>query len=213
MSEFDHIKHDHADFLKGELNEFLSDPMLMFKKWYQTAHEKNCPSPHAMSISTVDENGQPSSRTVYLKEILEEGFVFYTNYQSKKGQNLANNPKIAALFFWGCTEQQVRIEGEVVKVPEELSDDYFASRPRISQIGAWASEQSSEIENREVLEEKVKFYEKKFPNKVPRPPHWGGYLIQPKYLEFWQGRLGRLHDRICYQLDKNQKWEITRIAP
>ena len=212
MDEFDHIKNNHSDFLKGELKDYLSDPMLMFKRWYQGAHEHNCASPHAMSISTVDANCQPSSRTVYMKELMEEGIVFYTNYNSKKGKDLEINPKIAALFFWDCTEQQVRIEGEVEKVPEELSDDYFASRPRISQIGAWASEQSSEIENREALEERVAFFEKKFPNVVPRPPHWGGYLIKPHYFEFWQGRLGRLHDRICYTKTGND-WSIKRISP
>ena len=212
MSHLDHTRNDHSDFLKGELNDYLSDPMLMFKKWYQIAHEKNCASPHAMSISTVNENGQPSSRMVYMKEILEEGFIFYTNFNSKKGVNLSKNPKISALFFWGCTEQQIRIEGEVEIIPEELSDDYFASRPRVSQIGAWASEQSSEIENRQTLEDRVAHFENKYPNTVPRPPHWGGYLIKPTYFEFWQGRLGRLHDRICYTL-KAKDWIISRIAP
>jgi len=212
MSGLDHIKNDHSDFLKRELKNYLSDPLLMFKKWYQEASEKNCASPHAMSISTVSQSGQPSSRTVYMKELLEEGIVFYTNYNSKKAQDLAHNPKIAALFFWDCTEQQVRIEGVVEKVPKELSDDYFASRPRISQIGAWASEQSQEIEGRETLEERVGYFEKKFPNTVPRPQHWGGYLIKPHYFEFWQGRLGRLHDRICYTLSEN-KWLVKRIAP
>lgn len=212
MSNFDEIRNDHSDFLKGELNNYLSNPMLMFKKWYQGAHENNCASPHAMSISTVSVNGQPSSRTVYMKEILEEGFIFYTNYNSKKGHNLAQNPKIAALFFWDCNEQQVRIEGEVEKIPAELSDDYFTSRPRVSQIGAWASEQSSQIDSRKSLEERVLFFEKKYPNSVPRPPHWGGYLIKPTYFEFWQGRLGRLHDRICYSLESNI-WVTNRIAP
>ena len=212
MANIDNIRNDHSDFLKGELKDYLSDPMLMFKKWYQGAHEHNCASPHAMSISTVDANGQPSSRTVYMKELMEEGIVFYTNYHSKKAKDLELNPKIAALFFWDCTEQQVRIEGVVEKVPPELSDDYFASRPRVSQIGAWASEQSSEIENREELEKRVAFYEQKFPNTVPRPPHWGGYLIKPHYFEFWQGRLGRLHDRICYTL-VDGVWQTKRISP
>lgn len=198
MSHLDHTRNDHSDFLKGELNDYLSDPMLMFKQWYQAAHEKNCASPHAMSISTVNNDGQPSSRMVYMKEIIEEGFIFYTNFTSRKGNNLEGNPNIAALFFWGCNEQQVRIEGKVEKVPSEISDDYFASRPRVSQIGAWASEQSTEIENRQTLEDRVAHFEAKFPSKVPRPPHWGGYLIKPAYFEFWQGRLGRLHDRICY---------------
>jgi len=203
---------DHSDFLKGELTDYLPNPLLMFKKWFQAATENNCASPNAMSICTVSVNGQPSSRIVYMRDVLEEGFIFYTNYKSKKGQDLELNPKISALFFWDCNEQQVRIEGEVEKVPTEISDDYFASRPRISQIGAWASDQSTEINNRQTLEDNVKFFEAKYPNTVPRPPHWGGYIIKPSYFEFWQGRLGRLHDRICYDLNNND-WCITRVAP
>ena len=211
-SNINNTHNDHSDFLKGELKDYLNDPMLMFKKWYQDVHEKNCASPNAMSIATVNQKGQPSSRTVYLKEVLEEGFVFYTNYNSKKGQNLLQNPNIAVLFFWDCNEQQVRIEGTAEKAPKELADDYFATRPRVSQIGAWASEQSSEIESRQTLEERVAYFEAKFPNTVPRPEHWGGYLIKPNYFEFWQGRLGRLHDRICYTLE-NDNWNISRVAP
>ena len=153
-----------------------------------------------------------SMEITYLKEILEEGFVFYTNYNSKKGKNLLQNPNIAALFFWDCNEQQVRIEGTAIKASSQLADDYFASRPRVSQIGAWASEQSSEIDDRQVLDARVAHFQAKFPDKVPRPEHWGGYLIKPTYFEFWQGRLGRLHDRICYSLQNNQ-WHITRVAP
>jgi len=212
MSNTEHSKNKHSDFLKGELTDYASNPLLMFKKWYQEAYDQNCASPNAMSVCTVSQNGQPSSRTVYMREVLEEGFIFYTNYNSKKGRNLANNPKVSALFFWDCNEQQVRVEGEAEKIPTELSDDYFAARPRVSQIGAWASEQSSEIESRQTLEERVKFFEAKFPNTVPRPPHWGGYIIKPTYFEFWQGRLGRLHDRICYTA-KNNDWSITRVAP
>jgi len=212
MSKQDHTPGKHADFLKGELTDYLSNPLLMFKKWYQEAHNQNCASPNAMIICTVSPDGQPSSRTVYMRDILEEGFIFYTNYNSKKGRNLTSNPKISALFFWDCNEQQVRIEGEVEKIPTELSDDYFESRPRVSQIGAWASEQSSEIESRQTLEDRVKFFEEKYPDTVPRPPHWGGYIIKPTYFEFWQGRLGRLHDRICYEF-KSNNWSTTRIAP
>lgn len=208
----DKTRNDHSDFLKGELKDYLANPLLMFQKWYQTAHEENCPSPHAMVISTVSKNGQPSSRVVYMKELLEEGLIFYTNYLSRKGEELAENSKISVLFFWQEVEQQIRIEGTVSKVDPILSDDYFNSRPRISQIGAWASEQSQEIESRTSLEERVAFFESKYPNVVPRPPHWGGYLINPNYFEFWQGRLGRLHDRICYnKIEKD--WTIKRIAP
>lgn len=212
MDHLDKTRNDHSDFTHGELSDYLPDPMLMFQKWYQGAHEKQVPSPHAMAISTVNSNGQPSSRMVYMKELLEEGIVFYTNYKSRKGHDLEENQKISVLFFWQNTEQQVRIEGTVQKVDEMLSDEYFASRPRISQIGAWASEQSQTIENRDALEARVAQYEKKFPNQVPRPPHWGGYLIVPNYFEFWQGRLGRLHDRICYQKEKNS-FKISRISP
>ena len=212
MDHLDKTRNDHSDFSHSELNDYLSDPMLMFQKWYQGAHEKQVPSPHAMIISTVNASGQPSSRVVYMKELLEEGLVFYTNYKSKKGKDLLENQKVALLFFWQGTEQQVRIEGTVEKVDTQLSDDYFASRPRISQIGAWASEQSSTIESRAVLEKRVADFEKKFPNSVPRPPHWGGYIVKPNYFEFWQGRLGRLHDRICYRKADNS-YKITRISP
>ncbi|MFD1552855.1 pyridoxamine 5'-phosphate oxidase [Putridiphycobacter roseus] len=212
MDHLDSTRNDHKDFLKGSLEQFLPNPLLMFQKWYQTAFEKNCPSPHAMVISTVSAIGQPSSRVVYMKEVLEEGLVFYSNYKSKKGRDLESNPHISALFFWEVTEQQVRLEGKVIKIAPEMSDAYFASRPRISQIGAWASHQSETIQNRAALELLVEEFEAKYPNEVPRPPHWGGYLIEPHYFEFWQGRLGRLHDRICY-VRKGEDWEIKRIAP
>ncbi len=212
MDHLDKTRNDHSDFSKGELKNYLKDPMLMFQKWYQEAHEKNVPSPHAMIISTVNADQQPSSRVVYMKEILEEGLIFYTNYNSRKGMDLLVNQKIGVLFFWGETEQQVRIEGTVMKVDPSISDDYFASRPRLSQIGAWASEQSKIIKNRETLEDRFSYFEAKFPNEVPRPPHWGGYLITPHYFEFWQGRLGRLHDRICYRKVEND-YDIERISP
>ncbi|MCB9223905.1 MAG: pyridoxamine 5'-phosphate oxidase [Crocinitomicaceae bacterium] len=201
------------DFKKGKLEGFKhEDPMLFFKEWYQEAHEHDCADPHAVVLSTVSTDGQPSSRMVYMREMLEEGIIIYTNYLSKKGGNILKNPKVAALFYWDCVERQVRIEGVAEKVDKSISDDYFANRPRISQIGAWASEQSSEIDSRETLEERVKHFENKFPNEVPRPPHWGGYLIKPHYFEFWQGRLGRLHDRLCYTKDGND-WRKSRIAP
>ncbi len=212
MDHFDKTRNDHSDFLKGELNNYLADPILMFQKWYQLAYEKNCPSPNAMVISTVNQNGQPSSRIVYMKELIEEGLIFFTNYNSKKGEEIALNSKVGGLFFWENNEQQVRIEGVASKIDPIISDDYFNSRPRISQIGAWASDQSQDIKNRVSLEERVAFFEKKYPNIVPRPPHWGGYIIKPNYFEFWQGRLGRLHDRICYTQFENN-WKIKRIAP
>lgn len=209
----DEMRNKRNDFTKGNLDQVKHpDPFLFLGEWYREAHEKNCPDPHAFVLGTVSETGQPSSRIVYMRELLEEGIIFYTNYLSRKGKEAANNEKVSALFYWDCTERQVRIEGTVEKIDPQLSDDYFAARPRISQIGAWASEQSSEIPDRATLDERVEYFEKKFPEVVPRPPHWGGYLIKPHYFEFWQGRLGRLHDRICYE-KQNDGWRIFRISP
>lgn len=208
----DKTRNERSDFSKGNLDDAKhADPMLFFSEWYREAHEKNCADPHAVVLSTAL-NNQPSSRIVYMRDLLEEGFVIYTNYLSRKGTQIDANNKVSALFYWDCTERQVRIEGTIEKIDALISDDYFASRPRISQIGAWASDQSQEIPDRKTLEEKVKFYEEKFPNKVPRPPHWGGYLIRPNYFEFWQGRVGRLHDRICYE-KQGSAWRIYRISP
>lgn len=206
-------KHiDRSDFLKGKMDGARADePMKMFSLWYQEASEKNCADPHAMVIST-SLDGKPSSRIVYMRNLVEEGFVFYTNYKSRKGTEIMTNPFVSALFYWDCVERQVRVEGKVEKVDPQLSDDYFSNRPRISQIGAWASDQSSRIQSREELESRVAHFEQKFPNEVPRPPHWGGFILVPEYIEFWQGRLGRLHDRICFQKQGND-WEIYRIAP
>lgn len=205
-----HIKR--SDFLKGELKgvEF-ADPMKMFSVWYQEMIEKNCPDPHAVVFTTASVEAFPASRVVYLRELVEEGFIIYTNYLSRKGTEVAENKNVALLFYWECLERQVRVEGVVEKVDPLISDDYFAGRPRISQIGAWASEQSSVIADRKTLEDRVAFFEKKFPTSVPRPPHWGGFLIKPSYFEFWQGRLGRLHDRICFE--KENDWQSYRIAP
>lgn len=207
-------KHiDRSDFLKGRLEGALSDePMKMFSTWYQEASEKNCADPHAMVISTAFDN-RPSSRIVYLRNLVEEGFVFYTNYESRKGTQISDNSNVSALFYWDCAERQVRVEGKVEKVDPQLSDDYFSGRPRISKIGAWASNQSRRIDSREELEARVKHFEEKFPNEVPRPPHWGGFILKPEYVEFWQGRLGRLHDRICFEKKSDNEWDIFRIAP
>lgn len=216
MEEFiTNLRNDHKDFTKGSLDDQLKnvDPMLLFQQWYKEAYEKNCGEPHKMVVSTVNTNMQPSSRIVYMKEIIEEGFVFYTNYESQKGRELAANPKISALFYWDCLERQVRIEGKAIKIPPEMSDDYFASRPRGSQIGAWASRQSNIIESRAHLEQAYAEIEQKFDGQlVPRPPFWGGYVIEPTQLEFWQGRTSRLHDRICFT-KKDMDWHVTRKNP
>ncbi len=205
--------HERSDFLKGELGGVKhNDPMKLFSSWYQEAIEKSCADPHAVVLTTATKDGKPSSRIVYMRDLVEEGFIIYTNYKSRKGAEITDNPNAALLFYWDCCERQVRIEGLVEKVDPLISDDYFESRPRISKIGAWASEQSYEIADRKTLEDRVAFFEKKFPNKVPRPPHWGGFIIRPQYTEFWQGRLGRLHDRICFEKD-GENWKTFRIAP
>ncbi len=178
MKEFvTKLRDDHTDFDSGKLEDDIKsvDPMLLFHKWYEDAYERNCSEPHAVTISTVDSDLQPSSRTVYMKELLEEGIVFYTNYNSQKAMDIAGNPKVSALFYWDCLERQVRLNGVAEKIPNEMSDDYFNSRPRGSQIGAWASQQSEEISDRNALENAYKEIEKRFEGKdVPRPDFWGG---------------------------------------
>lgn len=219
MKEFiEYLRDDHSDFNKGSLDDQVkvSDPLLLFHKWYQEAFEKNCADPHAMVISTVNTDMQPSSRTVFMKELVEEGLIFFTNYNSQKGKEMIANPKVSILFYWDCLERQVRIHGEAKKAPKEISDDYFASRPRGSQIGAWASHQSDEIDSRELLEKSFQEAEEKFKGKkVPRPDFWGGFLIKPTYFEFWQGRPNRLHDRICFEKTNksNPSWNVIRKNP
>jgi pyridoxamine 5'-phosphate oxidase len=167
-----------------------------------------------MAIATVDENGHPSVRVVYMRDISEKGLVFYTNYNSNKGKNLSNNPFISVNFFWVELDRQIRFTGKVVKVSSKASDAYFAKRPRESQIGAWASKQSSILASREELTDHFKHFEEKYKGMdIPRPPHWGGFLIQPEEIEFWQGRPMRLHDRIIFYRDKNRKWSKKRLAP
>jgi len=166
-------------------------------------------------LATVDAAGKPSARVVLLKDVSASGFTFFTNYNSRKGRELAQHPYAAITFFWPALERQVRIEGKVVKVAPEISDSYFHSRPKGSQIGAWASPQSSEIESREVLEENDRELTAKFKSAdvIPRPGHWGGYQLQPERLEFWQGRPNRLHDRLVYEQSEGKGWQIKRLAP
>lgn len=188
-------------------------PFLQFAKWFEEAVGSQLIDNNAFTLSTSDKKGHISSRILLLRDAREDGFVFYTNYNSHKGRQMADNPNVALNFFWAPLERQVRIEGVVEKLSSDESDQYFASRPRASQIGAWASDQSETIKNRVFLEQRVKDLEEQFKDKeVPRPPHWGGYIVKPSLVEFWQGRPGRLHDRIVYHKE-GDTWRLERLSP
>jgi pyridoxamine 5'-phosphate oxidase len=194
--------------------DLAENPILQFEQWMQQAVKAEVPEPTAMSVATVDKLNQPSLRTVLLKAVDERGFVFCTNYESRKGQELAENSNAALLFFWKELERQVCIRGLTLKIPAEESDAYFKVRPVGSQLGAWVSKQSSVVENREVLEKKFHELEKKYSGQhVPLPPNWGGYVVVPVTLEFWQGRVNRLHDRFRYTKQADGVWKIERLSP
>ncbi len=188
------------------------DPMQQFGIWMVEAIHAQVPEPTAMSLATVGANGRPSGRIVLLKGVDPKGFVFFTNYQSRKGQELAANPVAALTFMWKELERQVRIEGSVEKVSQEESAAYFATRPLGSRIGAWASPQSEVIANRAWLEERWNALTQQYGEEPPLPPHWGGYRVLPDHLEFWQGRRSRLHDRIAYSRE-GERWKVSRLAP
>jgi pyridoxamine 5'-phosphate oxidase len=189
-----------------------ADPLRFFHRWFDEALAAGVAEPNAMTLATV-EDAQPAARIVLLKGLDERGFVFYTNYESRKGQEMATNPRAALVFWWQELERQVRIEGTVERVAESESDAYFASRPRGSRLGAWASDQSRPIADRSVVEEKLARAERRYDGEtVPRPPHWGGYRVVPTLLEFWQGRPNRLHDRLEYTLSP-EGWTVQRLAP
>jgi pyridoxamine 5'-phosphate oxidase len=203
------------DFTKQTLDikDVHPDPVLQFEKWFKEAVDSKVNEPNAMGISTVSTEGKPSSRIVLLRNFSNEGFIFYTNYDSKKGTDISKNPHAALLFFWPELERQVRIEGTLQKQSPEESTRYFNSRPRESKLGAWTSEQSKPISDRSVLDKAYEENAKKFPgNEVPRPEYWGGYVLIPDSFEFWQGRASRLHDRILYT-SENKKWKIQRLSP
>ncbi|MDR0801397.1 pyridoxamine 5'-phosphate oxidase [Fluviicola sp.] len=208
------IRNDHHQFDQGKLEEhFGNEPFKLLSCWLREAIEKPTTEPNAMIVSTIGLDGFPRSRVVYWKELLEEGIVFYTNYLSDKGKAIEANPKIHALLYWPEMERQISISGLAEKIPAEMSDAYFESRPRGSKLGAWASHQSELLASREELEERVVAFAEKFPDVVPRPEHWGGYIIKPLNVEFWQGRLSRLHDRIVFNLKSGNSWELYRKNP
>ncbi|WP_266365851.1 pyridoxamine 5'-phosphate oxidase [Tellurirhabdus rosea] len=197
-----------------DVKDVLADPFRQFQRWFDEALQAGVAEPNAMHLSTVGEDGRPSGRIVLVKGVDQRGFSFYTNYLSRKGTELAAHPVAALTFFWPELERQVRIEGKITRVSPDESDAYFQSRPRGSQLGAWISQQSSTIENREVLARRQQELENQFDGQtVPRPPHWGGYLVNPDYVEFWQGRPSRLHDRIVYRLAGGDDWRIERLSP
>lgn len=201
------------DYSKQELSQTHchADPIQQFEQWLQEAISAKVNEPTAMNVATVLD-GKPTSRIVLLKEVNPNGFVFFTNYQSRKGQAIEQNPYVALTFFWAELERSVRIEGQIKKISDEESDRYFASRPYTSRVGAWASNQSQVLASKSELVAKAALIAAKHLLQVPRPPHWGGYIVLPERIEFWQGRPSRLHDRICYCLVEG-KWHKERLSP
>ncbi|WP_432881658.1 pyridoxamine 5'-phosphate oxidase [Kribbella sp. CA-245084] len=202
----------------GELleDQMASDPIEQFATWLQQAREAGLAEPNAMVLATADGDGRPSARTVLLKRVDERGFVFYTNQQSRKADDLSDNPLCALVFPWHAMERQVRIEGTVTKLPSDEVDEYFASRPRESQLGAWASQQSQSVASREELDLQYASYERQWPEgtEISTPYFWGGYLVAPEAIEFWQGRVGRLHDRLAYRRPASSgSWDLVRLQP
>jgi pyridoxamine 5'-phosphate oxidase len=201
----------------GELleDQMASDPIKQFETWLQQARDAGLAEPNAMVLATADGDGRPSARTVLLKRVDERGFVFYTNQQSRKADDLADNPRCALVFPWHAMERQVRIEGTVTKLPTDEVDEYFASRPRESQLGAWASQQSRPVASREELDLQYASYERQWPEgtEISTPYFWGGYLVAPEAIEFWQGRVGRLHDRLAYRPAGSGSWDLVRLQP
>lgn len=208
------IGNIRIDYMLKSLSEdeVKEQPMQQFEVWWNEAVEAKINEVNAMTVCTVSKEGLPSARIVLLKDFSEEGFTFFTNYNSRKGVQIASNEHVSLVFFWKELQRQVCIEGVAKKIDTMDSDEYFQMRPYGSRIGAWSSSQSEIIESRKVLEENEKKYKEQFPEFVPRPAHWGGYLVKPARIEFWQGRSSRLHDRIVYILQGGD-WKINRLAP
>ena len=196
-----------------ELDKIV-DPILLFKQWLSEAEKKEIRDPNAMQLATVSKNGMPSVRTVLLKDIINCDFVFYTNYESRKSNEISETGKGAICFYWKSLNRQVRLVGDITKVSEDISDKYYKSRSRGSRIGAWASKQSRELESREALMEEVRLFESKYTEDIPRPSHWGGFALKPIEFEFWQDSDFRLHDRfILKPTEQNNQWIAKRYYP
>ncbi len=207
------IRKDYSKYAL-DIDKINKEPVAQFEIWFEEAIASGCIEPNALTLSTVSSDGRPSGRVVLLKGVEHGKFIFYSNYQSQKGRELEQNPSCSLTFFWPALERQVRIEGIVARTDYSLSERYFQSRPRESQVGTWASPQSSVIVNREILEERVKKIQEKFKGValLPKPNQWGGYEVDPLKIEFWQGRPNRLHDRIVFtKIDG--AWQIHRLAP
>jgi pyridoxamine 5'-phosphate oxidase len=191
------------------------DPITMFRRWMDDTVAAGLHEPNAMVVTTVSADARPSARMVLLKGVDERGFVFYTNYDSRKGREIESNPRVALLFPWHDLQRQVRVEGTATRVARSESEAYFSARPRGSQLGAWASPQSSEVSSRAELDDLYEAVEERFDDSggVPLPPQWGGYLVRPEVVEFWQGRKGRMHDRLVYHREGESRWTTGRLAP
>ncbi|HOQ50179.1 MAG TPA: pyridoxamine 5'-phosphate oxidase [Candidatus Kapabacteria bacterium] len=206
------IRHDYGKFSLDE-KSIKKNPFEQFEIWFNDSLKGDFTDPNAFALSTVNNEGKPSSRILLLKGYDSNGFVFYSNYESRKGQEIEQNPYGAMLFFWDKFERQIRIEGKIEKLGPEESNQYFQSRPYTSRLGAWASEQSKVLKSRFTLMRKVAMLMLKYPTSVPLPPHWGGYRLIPEQFEFWQGRPSRLHDRFRYKLLPDGNWQIDRLYP
>lgn len=203
-------EYSHASL--SEL-DVAADPMVQFSLWMEAAIKAEIPEPNAMSVATVGADGKPSSRIVLLKQVDASGFIWFTNYHSRKGQDIQQHPYVALLFHWVELERQVRIEGKIERVSAEQSDAYFATRPLSSQLGAIASEQSQPLARRDILETQFEDAQQRYGSHPIRPEHWGGYRVIPKQLEFWQGRRSRLHDRLVYARAPDGGWGLQRLQP